>query len=78
MCSTRSLSLPQKGAGAILAVAASLPKVKQMPSGSIGVVKEMSVTITCDHRHIYGADAALFLKDLAELIEQNPESMMFH
>ena len=49
-----------------------------MPNGSIGVVKEMSVTITCDHRHIYGADAALFLKDLAELIEQNPESMMFH
>ena len=25
----------------------------------------MIVTITCDHRHIYGADAAEFLKDLA-------------
>jgi hypothetical protein len=25
----------------------------------------MTVTVTCDHRHIYGADAAEFLKDLA-------------
>lgn len=25
----------------------------------------MIVTLTCDHRHIYGADVAEFLKDLA-------------
>jgi len=66
------------GAGSILAIAASLPKVKQMPNGSFGVVKEMTVTMTCDHRHIYGADAAGFLKDLAYLIENEPESMMFN
>jgi pyruvate/2-oxoglutarate dehydrogenase complex dihydrolipoamide acyltransferase (E2) component len=29
----------------------------------------MTVTITCDHRHIYGADAAEFLKDLAGKIK---------
>jgi pyruvate dehydrogenase E2 component (dihydrolipoamide acetyltransferase) len=32
-------------------------------------VKKMSVTLTCDHRQIYGADAALFLKTLADIME---------
>ena len=31
--------------------------------------------LTADHRVIYGADAAAFLKDLAELIETRPESL---
>jgi pyruvate dehydrogenase E2 component (dihydrolipoamide acetyltransferase) len=35
----------------------------------------MQVNLTCDHRTIYGADAAAFLKDLAFLIETNPESL---
>jgi pyruvate dehydrogenase E2 component (dihydrolipoamide acetyltransferase) len=35
----------------------------------------MQVNITCDHRIIYGADAAAFLKDLANLIENNPQSL---
>jgi pyruvate dehydrogenase E2 component (dihydrolipoamide acetyltransferase) len=35
----------------------------------LGVVKRMSVTITCDHRHIYGADAARFLDALAKVLE---------
>jgi pyruvate dehydrogenase E2 component (dihydrolipoamide acetyltransferase) len=35
----------------------------------------MTVTITCDHRHIYGADAAEFLKDLADLLENNVQSL---
>ena len=35
----------------------------------MGVVKQMTVTITCDHRIISGSDAAIFLKDLAAAIE---------
>lgn len=35
----------------------------------LGVVKVMSVTVTCDHRHIYGADAAKFLAELAAVLE---------
>ena len=53
------------GVGSILSIAASTPKVVQMKNGFFGVRKSMIVTITCDHRHIYGADAAEFLKDLA-------------
>ena len=46
------------GTGSILAIAASTPKVVQLKNGHFGVKKSMTVTITCDHRHIYGADAA--------------------
>ena len=59
------------GTGSILAIAASTPKVVQLSNGYYGVRKSMTVTITCDHRHIYGADAAEFLKDLADLLENN-------
>ena len=52
------------GTGAILAIAASTPKVIQV-EGKLLVQKSMTVTITADHRHIYGADVAEFLKDLA-------------
>ncbi|NJN24027.1 MAG: hypothetical protein HC810_06040 [Acaryochloridaceae cyanobacterium RL_2_7] len=44
-------------------------------NGMMGVKNQMKVNITCDHRIIYGADAAAFLKDLADLIENNPESL---
>jgi pyruvate dehydrogenase E2 component (dihydrolipoamide acetyltransferase) len=53
------------GTGSILAISASLPKVVQLKNGYFGVQKSMMVTIASDHRHIYGADAAEFLKDLA-------------
>ena len=56
------------GTGSILAIAASKPKVVMLPNGYMGVQKSMTVTITCDHIHIYGADAAEFLKDLAGII----------
>jgi pyruvate dehydrogenase E2 component (dihydrolipoamide acetyltransferase) len=59
------------GAPAILAVAASKPVVALQPSGLIGAHKEMIVNITCDHRHIYGAQAADFLRDLANLLEND-------
>ena len=63
------------GTGAILAVAASRPTVVAGKDGSISVKRQMQVNLTCDHRTIYGAHAAAFLKDLAQLIETNPESL---
>lgn len=65
------------GTGAILAVAASRPAVVASKDGSIRVANQMQVNLTCDHRTIYGAQAAAFLKDLAQLIETNPESLAF-
>jgi pyruvate dehydrogenase E2 component (dihydrolipoamide acetyltransferase) len=65
------------GTGAILAVAASRPTVVAAKDGSIRVANQMQVNLTCDHRTIYGAHAAAFLKDLAQLIETNPESLAF-
>ena len=63
------------GTGAILAVAASRPTVVAGKDGSIAVKRQMQVNLTADHRVIYGADAAAFLKDLAELLENRPESL---
>ncbi|MFL0749548.1 MAG: dihydrolipoamide acetyltransferase family protein [Prochlorococcus sp.] len=63
------------GTGAILAVAASRPSVVAGKDGSIAVKRQMQVNLTADHRVIYGAHAAAFLKDLAELIEIRPESL---
>ena len=63
------------GTGAILAVAASRPSVVAGKDGAIRVANQMQVNLTCDHRVIYGAHAAAFLKDLAQLIETNPESL---
>ena len=63
------------GTGAILAVAASRPTVVAGKDGSIAVRRQMQVNLTADHRVIYGADGAAFLKDLAELIEHRPESL---
>ena len=63
------------GTGAILAVAASRPTVVAGNDGSIAVKRQMQVNLTADHRVIYGAHGAAFLKDLAALIETNPESL---
>jgi pyruvate dehydrogenase E2 component (dihydrolipoamide acetyltransferase) len=63
------------GQGSILAIGASRPQVVATKDGMMGVRSQMQVNITCDHRIIYGADAAAFLKDLATLIETNPESL---
>lgn len=63
------------GQGAILAIGASLPQVVATPQGLMGVQRRMSVNITCDHRVIYGAQAAEFLQDLAKLIETDVQSL---
>ncbi len=61
--------------GSILAIGASRPQVVANEDGLMGVKRQMQVNITCDHRVIYGADAASFLQDLAKLIETNPQSL---
>jgi pyruvate dehydrogenase E2 component (dihydrolipoamide acetyltransferase) len=61
------------GQGSILAIGASRPQVVATVDGLFGVRQQMQVTVTCDHRIIYGADAAGFLQDLAKLIETNPQ-----
>jgi pyruvate dehydrogenase E2 component (dihydrolipoamide acetyltransferase) len=63
------------GQGSILAIGASRPQVVATKDGLMGVKQQMQVNITCDHRVIYGADAAAFLQDLAKLIETNPQSL---
>jgi pyruvate dehydrogenase E2 component (dihydrolipoamide acetyltransferase) len=63
------------GQGSILAIGASRPCVVATEDGMLGVRRQMQVNITCDHRIIYGADAAAFLQDLAKLIETEPQSL---
>ncbi len=64
------------GTGAILAIAASKSVVIADEDGSISVRKVMQVNLTADHRVIYGADGAAFLRDLANLIQDSPESLI--
>lgn len=54
------------GQGCILAVAATQEKVVPDKQAVLGLktINAMTVTLTCDHRQIYGADAALFMKTL--------------
>jgi len=63
------------GQGGILAIGASRPQVVATDEGMFGVRRQMSVTITCDHRIIYGAHAAAFLQALAQLIENDAQSL---
>ncbi len=63
------------GQGSILAVGGSRPTVVANSDGLFGVKNQMTVNITCDHRIIYGADAAGFLQDLAKLIETDVHSL---
>jgi pyruvate dehydrogenase E2 component (dihydrolipoamide acetyltransferase) len=63
------------GQGSILAIGGSRPNVVAGKDGMFGVRSQMQVNITCDHRIIYGADAAAFLQDLAKLIETDAQSL---
>ncbi|KAI3966571.1 hypothetical protein MKW92_045584 [Papaver armeniacum] len=62
------------GQGAIMAVGASKPTVVTDEDGYFSVKNQMLVNVTADHRVIYGADLASFLKTFAKIIE-NPESL---
>ena len=63
------------GTGAILAVGASHPQVVASEEGTFAIRRQMQVNMTADHRVIYGAEAANFLKDLALLIQTNAQSL---
>jgi pyruvate dehydrogenase E2 component (dihydrolipoamide acetyltransferase) len=62
--------------GAILAIGGSQPQVVATKDGAIAVRNQMQVSLTADHRIIYGADAAKFLQDLANLIETDAQSLV--
>ena len=57
-------------------MAASKPVVTADAQGRIGVEKQMTCTLTCDHRIIYGADAAEFMSTLKSIIE-SPDQLVF-
>jgi pyruvate dehydrogenase E2 component (dihydrolipoamide acetyltransferase) len=65
------LNTPQ---AAILAVGAVEPQPVAGPDGAIVVRRLMSATLVCDHRILYGADAAAFLARVRELLE-DPAAM---
>lgn len=63
------------GQGSILAIGGARPQVVATADGLFGTRNQMRVNMTSDHRIIYGADGAAFLKDLCELIENNAQSL---
>eukprot|EP00986_Skeletonema_menzelii_P001166 scaffold307_cov146-Skeletonema_menzelii.AAC.20 len=65
------------GQGGILAVAGTQEHIVPCKQSILGMKKisKMTVTLTCDHRQIYGADAALFLKTLNEVM-MNPSQLL--
>lgn len=64
-------SLLGVGQGGILAVGATQDAVVPCNQSILGLkkVRKMTITLTCDHRHIYGSDAALFLRTLKNVME---------
>jgi pyruvate dehydrogenase E2 component (dihydrolipoamide acetyltransferase) len=57
---------PQAG---ILGVGAMRPVLARDAEGEIVDRQLLTLTLTCDHRILYGADAARFLSDIARLLE---------
>jgi pyruvate dehydrogenase E2 component (dihydrolipoamide acetyltransferase) len=57
-------------------VGSSKATVVATENGLIGVRKVMTVNLTADHRIVYGADAAEFLRTLKQVIE-SPEQLVF-
>ena len=55
---------------AILAVGAVARKPVVDPGGRIVARNTMTVTLVCDHRIVYGADGAVFLARVRELLER--------
>ncbi len=61
------INTPQAG---ILAVGELKAKPVVTEGGEIEAREMMGVTLACDHRILYGADGALFLKRVRELLEE--------
>lgn len=66
-----------KGMGGILAIGGTQEYIVPCDKAVLGMkkVKKMTVTLTADHRQIYGADAALFLKELNSIMS-NPAKLL--
>eukprot|EP00977_Amphora_coffeiformis_P010448 scaffold2438_cov167-Amphora_coffeaeformis.AAC.24 len=60
------------GQGGILAIGATQEAIVPDSQAVMGMkkVQKMSITLTVDHRQIYGSDAAMFLKTLADIMEK--------
>ncbi len=65
------------GMGGILAIGGTQEYIVPCKKAVLGMkkVKKMTVTLTADHRQIYGADAALFLKEF-NAIMTNPSVLL--
>jgi len=72
------VSLLPAGMGCILAVGATEQVIVPDNNAVLGMkkAKKMTVTLTADHRHIYGSDAALFLKELANVMENQLDRLV--
>ena len=57
------------GQAAILAVGAAVQRPTVAPDGSIAPRALMDLSLSCDHRILYGADAAQFLARVRELLQ---------
>lgn len=66
-------SLLPVGQGGILAVGATQDMIVPDNAAVLGMkkVRKMTVTLTADHRQIYGSDAAMFLKTLKSIMEND-------
>jgi pyruvate dehydrogenase E2 component (dihydrolipoamide acetyltransferase) len=58
------------GQAAVLAVGAAVDRVALDAAGTPTVRQVLTLTLSCDHRILYGADAAAFLAGLRELLER--------
>ncbi|MFS7993336.1 putative dihydrolipoyllysine-residue acetyltransferase [Helianthus anomalus] len=65
---------PGQACGAIMAVGASKPTPVADKDGYFSVKSQMLVNVTADHRIVYGADLAAFLKTFAKIV-QEPDSL---
>jgi pyruvate dehydrogenase E2 component (dihydrolipoamide acetyltransferase) len=66
-------SLLPAGQGGILAVGATQDTIVPCNKSVLGMRKarKMTITLTADHRQIYGSDAAMFLKTLKSIMEND-------
>ena len=67
---TRFTAVINPPQAAILAVGAANPRASVGPDGSVSVRRVMEITISADHRIVYGADAADFLATVRKRLER--------
>jgi pyruvate dehydrogenase E2 component (dihydrolipoamide acetyltransferase) len=67
---TRFTAVINPPQSAILAVGAANPRAVVGPDGTISARRVMELTISADHRIVYGADAADFLATVRKRLER--------